>query len=124
MSNQYKELCTLYDRTKDTNGEEFVNSQPIYQTCSLYNYSKYIFFPAHTEIDSFFLVQRMKIVLDMYLKELETKKSIVLSGIRNIITREEGVVLLSIWINQPSIVKSSVQEWEDICTTEMELLAI
>lgn len=67
------------------------------------------------------LVQRMKILVKMYSKELETKRSLVSNGIKNILTREEGVVILSIWINQPSLVKSSLQEWVDICTTEMEL---
>lgn len=63
----------------------------------------------------------MQILVNMYSLELETKRSLVSNGIKNILTREEGVVLLSIWINQPSLVKSSLQEWVDICTTEMEL---
>lgn len=42
-------------------------------------------------------------------------------GIRNILTREEGVVMLSIWINQPSLIKSTLDEWDDICMTEMNL---
>ncbi|GAA5807018.1 hypothetical protein MFLAVUS_000367 [Mucor flavus] len=102
MQNQLRELCTLYDRTKATN--EQVDMQPIFKTCSLNNY-----------------MQRMKILVKMYSKELETKRSLVSNGIKNILTREEGVVILSIWINQPSLVKSSLQEWVDICTTEMEL---
>lgn len=35
MQNQYRELVTLYDRTKQTQGIEFVDSQPIFSTCSL-----------------------------------------------------------------------------------------
>ncbi|GAA5797185.1 hypothetical protein HPULCUR_002564 [Helicostylum pulchrum] len=100
--NQLRELCTLYDRTKATN--EQVDMQPIFKTCSLNNY-----------------IQRMNILVKMYAMELETKRSLVSNGIKNILTREEGVVILSIWINQPSLVKSSLQEWVDICTTEMEL---
>jgi hypothetical protein len=58
--------------------------------------------------------------MDMYANELETKRSCIsLKGFTSIMTREEGVVLLSVWINQPSIVKSAIQDWEDICTTEM-----
>ncbi len=72
----------------------------------------------------FYLVQRMEIILEMYTTELNTKKSIVLNGIKNILTREEGVVLLSIWIQQPSIIKLTLQEWQDICTTEIELQAL
>lgn len=124
MNAQYKELCAIYERTKDTNGQEFVNKQPIYQTCPLITFSTFLsrlyggvfinFF--------FFLVQRMEIILEMYKAELNTKRSLVSdkNGIKTILTREEGVVLLSIWINQPSLTKSILQEWQDICTTEME----
>ncbi|CAO3655555.1 unnamed protein product [Mucor hiemalis] len=105
MNAQYKELCAIYERTKDTNGQEFVNKQPIYQTCPLITF-----------------MQRMEIILEMYRAELNTKRSLVSdkNGIKTILTREEGVVLLSIWINQPSLTKSILQEWQDICTTEME----
>lgn len=65
----------------------------------------------------------MKVIVEMYSLELNTKRSLVSKGIRNILSREEGVVLLSIWINQPSLVKSSLDEWEDICMTEMDLAA-
>lgn len=67
------------------------------------------------------LVERMKAIVDMYALELNTKRSLVSEGIRNILTREEGVVMLSIWINQPSLIKSSLDEWDDICLTEMDL---
>lgn len=65
----------------------------------------------------------MKIILEMYTAELNTKRSLVSdkNGIKTLLTREEGVVLLSIWINQPSLTKSTLQEWQDICTTEMKL---
>ncbi|KAI9357854.1 hypothetical protein BD770DRAFT_388502 [Pilaira anomala] len=99
MQNQLREVCTMYDGTKTTGID-----MPIFKTCTLKNY-----------------MQRMQILVNMYSLELETKRSLVSNGIKNILTREEGVVLLSIWINQPSLVKSSLQEWVDICTTEMEL---
>lgn len=58
----------------------------------------------------------------MFKSELLTKRSMVsATGFSGILTREEGVVLLSIWINQPSIVKSTLQDWDDICSTEMGL---
>lgn len=65
------------------------------------------------------LVERMKKIVEMYSLELNTKRSLVSGGIRNILTREEGVVMLSIWINQPSLIKSTLDEWDDICMTEM-----
>lgn len=67
------------------------------------------------------LVERMKKIVEMYSLELNTKRSLVSGGIRNILTREEGVVMLSIWINQPSLIKSTLDEWDDICMTEMNL---
>lgn len=62
----------------------------------------------------------------MYGNELNTKRSLFgqEKGIMNITNREEGVVILSIWINQPSLVKSIIQEWDDICTTEIELSSV
>jgi hypothetical protein len=67
----------------------------------------------------------MKIIIEMYTNELNTKKSLTSEkGIKNISTREQGVVILSIWINQPSLVKSTLQEWDDICTTEIELSTV
>jgi hypothetical protein len=42
MQNQYRELVTLYDRTNDIQGVEFVNRQPIFSTCSLSVYCKLI----------------------------------------------------------------------------------
>lgn len=70
----------------------------------------------------FLLVERLENITNMYTQELKTKHSLVSStGLTSILTREEGVVLLSIWINQPSIVKSTLKDWDDICSTEMGL---
>jgi hypothetical protein len=67
-------------------------------------------------------VERLENITNMYTQELKTKQSLVSStGFTSILTREEGVVLLSIWINQPSIVKSTLEDWDDICSTEMGL---
>lgn len=67
-------------------------------------------------------MERLENITNMYTQELKTKHSLVSStGFTSILTREEGVVLLSIWINQPSIVKSTLKDWDDICSTEMGL---
>lgn len=67
-------------------------------------------------------MERLENITNMYTQELKTKQSLVSStGFTSILTREEGVVLLSIWINQPSIVKSTLEDWDDICSTEMGL---
>ncbi|CEP10169.1 hypothetical protein [Parasitella parasitica] len=105
MQKLCKELSAVYNHAKESHGLDFVDRQPIYQTCPLNTY-----------------VERLAAITDMYRLELNTKKSLVSStGFAGITTREEGIVLLSIWINQPSIVKSALQEWDDICSTEMML---
>lgn len=40
MQNQYKELLTVYERTKDSHGIDFVTKQAIYQTCPLKTFGK------------------------------------------------------------------------------------
>ncbi|CAO3677899.1 unnamed protein product [Rhizopus stolonifer] len=104
MQNQYRDLCGICRQTKGVHGEEFLYKQAIYKTCSL---------------DSF--RNRMRAILDMYSREVETKKSLVSNekGFLSIKSRDEGMVLLSMWINQPGLIISTLQEWEDICTTEM-----
>lgn len=63
----------------------------------------------------------MKAILDMYSKEIDTKRSLVsdTKGFLSITSRDEGMVLLSMWINQPNLITFTLQEWDDICTTEM-----
>lgn len=63
----------------------------------------------------------MKAILDMYSKEIDTKRSLVsdAKGFLSITSRDEGMVLLSMWINQPNLITFTLQEWDDICTTEM-----
>lgn len=68
---------------------------------------------------TFYIVNRMKTIISMYDKELVSKKS-CLKGFKDIQTREEGVVLLSIWIQQPNISQSVLEEWEEICTMEIK----
>ncbi|KAI9481485.1 MAG: Homeodomain-like protein [Benjaminiella poitrasii] len=105
MQNQLNDLYTIYNNAKVLHGDQFVNAQAIFQTCPIITY-----------------LNRMQVIVDMYKKELNTKQSCVSSkGFKGLLNREEGIALLSIWINQPSIVKATVQEWDDICTTEMEL---
>ncbi|KAI8076631.1 uncharacterized protein B0P05DRAFT_545252 [Gilbertella persicaria] len=108
MKQYRKELNAICERAENINGQAFVKHQAIFQTCSLD-----------------FFASRMEKIIDMYSRELLTKRSLLdksEKGFKNILSREEGVVLLSIWINQPSIVKSFLQEWQDICATEMNLM--
>ncbi|KAI8642801.1 hypothetical protein BD408DRAFT_443179 [Parasitella parasitica] len=103
MRNLYQELAAVYDRAKDSQGADFVDKQPIYRTCPLITF-----------------VERLGAITDMYRQELDTKKSLASStGFSGITTRDEGVVLLSVWINQPNIVESALHDWDDICSIEM-----
>ncbi|KAK4517519.1 uncharacterized protein ATC70_000858 [Mucor velutinosus] len=103
MLNIHRELLTVYERTRDSHGAAFVDQQAIYLTCPLKTY-----------------VERISTITDMFKSELNTKRSMVsAAGFSSLTTREEGMVLLSIWINQPSIVESTLQDWDDICSTEM-----
>ncbi|CAO3634079.1 unnamed protein product [Mucor fragilis] len=103
MLNIHRELLTVYERTRDSHGAAFVDQQAIFLTCPLKTY-----------------VERLSTITDMFKSELSTKRSMMsATGFSSLATREEGVVLLSIWINQPSIVKSALQDWDDICSTEM-----
>lgn len=58
-------------------------------------------------------------IIEMYDKELKTKRS-CLNGFKDIQTREEAIVSLSIWIQQPNISQTVLEEWEDICTIEIK----
>ncbi|KAF1807644.1 hypothetical protein V8B55DRAFT_1467419 [Mucor lusitanicus] len=103
MQNIQKELLTVYERTRDSHGAAFVDQQAVFLTCPLKTY-----------------MARLGTITDMFKSELNTKRSMVsATGFSGLTTREEGVVLLSIWLNQPSIVKSTLQDWDDICSTEM-----
>ncbi|KAI9267414.1 hypothetical protein BY458DRAFT_196929 [Sporodiniella umbellata] len=104
MQNQYKDLCDIYRQAKGVHGEDFLYTKAIYKTCTLHSFR-----------------DRMKAILNMYIQEVETKKSLVSNrkGFSNIKSRDEGITLLSIWINQPSLITPILQEWDDICATEM-----
>ncbi|GAN03256.1 hypothetical protein MAM1_0037c02708 [Mucor ambiguus] len=105
MQNIHRELRTVYERTRGSHGAAFVDQQAIFLTCPLKTY-----------------VEKLSTITDMFKSELNTKRSMVsATGFSSLTTREEGVVLLSIWINQPSIVKSILLDWDDICSTEMNL---
>ncbi|OBZ84677.1 hypothetical protein A0J61_07272 [Choanephora cucurbitarum] len=107
MKRYNQDLHTIYDRAQAMHGADFVSSQPIFQTCPLITF-----------------VDRIDAIVNMYAKELETKRSLLHTedkGFLQILSREEGVVLLSIWINQPSILQSVLQEWQDMCAIEMSL---
>ncbi|KAI8880419.1 hypothetical protein K501DRAFT_296443 [Backusella circina FSU 941] len=102
MQIQLNELLALYQSTKKTFGDDYIKQQPIYLTCPLLTY-----------------VNHMQSIVNMYQQELKTKQAISLQGLRSIDSREKGMVLLSVWINQPSLDKTALQDWQDLCTTEM-----
>ncbi|KAI8092841.1 uncharacterized protein BX664DRAFT_328287 [Halteromyces radiatus] len=87
-------------------GQVLENDQiPLFKTC-----------PIHV------FVQRSKIIIDMYTQELYSKQLMVQQGMKEISNQEEGLALLSAWQNQPSICEKTIQEFEDICNVELDLL--
>ncbi|KAI8335622.1 hypothetical protein BD560DRAFT_440537 [Blakeslea trispora] len=96
-----QDLSVLVDQTEKRHGSDML-VQPIFQTWSLTTLTQHI----HT-------------ITEMYTKELETKRSL-LRGLREMQSREEGLVLLSIWTHQPSLSESYLQTWQDSLTTELQ----
>ncbi|KAL9550149.1 hypothetical protein MBANPS3_004855 [Mucor bainieri] len=132
MQNIHRELTTVYERTRDLHGAACVDQQAVFLTCPLKTYGKRkqraCQLAVGQDMDISYLVsrlvERIGTITDMFQGELNTKRSMVsaATGFASLTTREEGVVLMSVWINQPSIVSSTLQDWDDICSTEMMTL--
>ncbi|KAI8379755.1 uncharacterized protein BYT42DRAFT_569914 [Radiomyces spectabilis] len=105
MQGYLVELQAIYKRAQQLFDAPEV--MPLYRTCSL----------------SVF-VQRSNDIVAMYSKELSTKQMMLgLNGLQHVKTREEGLTLLSIWLNEPRILESVIQEFEEICSFEMDTVS-
>ncbi|OAD72376.1 hypothetical protein PHYBLDRAFT_146567 [Phycomyces blakesleeanus NRRL 1555(-)] len=70
-------------------------------------------------------VQQAKTIVSMYESELVTKQSLAsIKGFRHIKHREESLTLLSIWLNQPSLIDETLIQFEDMCELEMSVVGI
>ncbi|KAG0180065.1 hypothetical protein DFQ29_001286 [Apophysomyces sp. BC1021] len=103
MKHQVAELHALHQRLKDL-GDDYAN-RPLYKTCPMV----------------IFGINEQGIV-EMFTKELATKQSMLKEdGWKQIKRREEGLVWISVWLNQPNIVDAVVHEFDDLCRAELDI---
>jgi hypothetical protein len=68
-------------------------------------------------------VARASDVLTMYQSEYKTKVLLASSdGLRNCKNNDEGLVLLSAWLNQPSLRTKDLQDLDELCDIEMAIM--
>ncbi|SAM01179.1 hypothetical protein [Absidia glauca] len=77
---------------------------PLFKTC-----------PIHV-----FVEKRTQGILDMYTKELGCKRRLIEDGFGQIKSQEEGMIMLSAWLNQPALCDHAIQEFDDLCSVELE----
>lgn len=69
-------------------------------------------------------MERAKQMLEMYKAEYTSKESLVSAkGLTSCKTNDEGLVLLSIWLNQPSLRTKDLQDLDELCDIEMASMA-
>ncbi|KAL0084321.1 hypothetical protein J3Q64DRAFT_1128970 [Phycomyces blakesleeanus] len=102
MQQHVQEMEAISNRTLSIGGKNLLYI-PLYKTCSLNIF-----------------VQQAKTIVSMYESELVTKQSLAsIKGFRHIKHREESLTLLSIWLNQPSLIDETLIQFEDMCELEM-----
>ncbi|KAL0077727.1 hypothetical protein F4703DRAFT_1237249 [Phycomyces blakesleeanus] len=102
MQQHVQEMEAISNRTLSIGGKNLLYI-PLYKTCSLNIF-----------------VQQAKTIVSMYESELATKQSLASTkGFRHIKHREESLTLLSIWLNQPSLIDETLIQFEDMCELEM-----
>jgi hypothetical protein len=68
-------------------------------------------------------VERASDLLIMYQSEYNTKMSLISNeGLRNCKNNDEGLVLLSAWLNQPSLRTKDLQDLDELCDIEMAIM--
>ncbi|KAG2185967.1 hypothetical protein INT43_002405 [Umbelopsis isabellina] len=106
MENQVKQLEDNYQRLADLYGQDFADSKPLYATCPLLNF-----------------VERANNMLDMYKAEYKSKELLISnSGLRNCKNNDEGLVLLSVWLNQPNLRTKELKDLDELCDIEMSVI--
>ncbi|CAG8545301.1 12615_t:CDS:2 [Ambispora leptoticha] len=94
----------LYADACNTLGPDFCSSTPVFFTCSLDRY-----------------LNQVKEIQTMYTREMKFKQRMIKEELMSKIkVREEGMVLLSAWLNQPSIDFERRSEIVEIWKVEME----
>ncbi|KAG2177555.1 hypothetical protein INT44_008067 [Umbelopsis vinacea] len=106
MENLVNQLKDTYKRLVDLQGKQFADTSPLYATCPMLNF-----------------VERASDVLIMYQSEYKTKMSLVSGdGLRNCKNNDEGLVLLSAWLNQPSLRTKDLEDLDELCDIEMAIM--
>ncbi|CAI2178961.1 18291_t:CDS:2 [Funneliformis geosporum] len=90
-----------YKKTCESMGEEFTYNTPLYLTCPLETF-----------------VNKSLNILNMYTQELNLKQNII-SSIELMNEREQIMIILSSWLNQPFINYKKINEFEEICEIEI-----
>ncbi|KAI7849913.1 hypothetical protein BDC45DRAFT_264447 [Circinella umbellata] len=103
MRQQFMEVQAISKRLVDLQGEEYVQTVPLYKTCPMIVY-----------------VNRMEAIVSMYTNAMRTVDMLLAEkGMLNVKSREEGLTLLSTWMNHPSINDSVITEFEDLLKIEI-----
>ncbi|KAI9493463.1 hypothetical protein BDB00DRAFT_823164 [Zychaea mexicana] len=103
MKQQVAEVQAISKRLCDLQGETFVQSVPLYKTCPMIIY-----------------VNRITSIVAMYASAMKTVDTLLgEKGMSNVRSRQEGLALLSTWINHPSINDSVISEFDDLCRIEI-----
>ncbi|KAI8330903.1 hypothetical protein BC941DRAFT_439876 [Chlamydoabsidia padenii] len=85
-------------------GQVLENDQvPLFKTCPIDVFEK-----------------RTKDIVAIYSEELESKQKLVDKGFKHVSSQDEGMGLLSVWLNQPSLNDNKIQEFDDICQVELD----
>jgi hypothetical protein len=62
-------------------------------------------------------------MLNMYRAEYKAKESLVsTTGLRSCKSNDEGLVLLSLWLNQPNLRTKELKDLDELCDIEMAVM--
>ncbi|CAO3587553.1 unnamed protein product [Absidia cylindrospora] len=107
MAKQYAKMATFaqeFIAIEKRASQVLENAElPIFKTC-----------PIHI------FVKRTSDIVAMYGKELALKRRLVEHGFKQISSQENGMSLLSVWLNQPTLYDHVIQEFDDICKVELD----
>ncbi|CAO3666139.1 unnamed protein product [Umbelopsis vinacea] len=107
MENLVNQLQDTYQRLVQLKGRNFADTLPFYATCSLLNF-----------------LERAKHLIEMYKSEYQSKSSLISTqGLQSCKSNNEGLVMLSIWLNQPSLRTKDLHDLDELCDIEMSTMA-
>ncbi|CAG8471243.1 4116_t:CDS:2 [Acaulospora morrowiae] len=101
MKMQILQIEFLLEEASESLGDEFVYNTPVYLTCTLETF-----------------VHHFVNIFNMFTQEIDLKNKIF-SSLQDA-NREQAIVLLSTWLNQPYINDDKIKEFESICELELE----